>query len=328
MSSKSKSSPSGWMARVRTWTRRLSPIRAVQVTGPTSPSGLRPAAVWNRLMASRPQRAVISTEPAEWTELSISWTGESLTVELTSPHNADVAGLGRHADPGELARVVGTALQSPNSESITGLGTKLARALPTDVVEALEAIPDDRIIMLRLAPDIASVPWELTTIGGKSLSLRPVCRAPVRSTATARGAPTLGDHLRVLLIGDTTDGDGSMLPPLPGAREEVEVLAQLYAATDADVRLLVGNKQATFDSVVTEISDSWFDVIHFAGHGYLEDKAYLVLAGGDKLYSSDLRALLRPRLPALVFLDTRYTSFGARRRLAPQRTRRGSAAPR
>src|SRR5438045_9539830 len=49
--------------------------------------------------------------------------------------------------------------------------------------------------------------------------------------------------------------------------------------------------------------------MHFAGHAWFDDEAYLVLANEVKLHASEFRSLLSSTPPAILFLNTHYTLF-------------------
>lgn len=254
------------------------------------------------------QRSVIDLAVPGQAELQISWAGGRLTAELSGPGDDAISGTGRRADLGEIARAVGAALHLAEPDGINGLGVKLAGVLPPGVVEAVEQLPDEQVITLHVGADLASIPWELLGLAGRSLACRPICRASARTTSMARGAPTIGGERRVLLIGDTGGPLAPELPPLPGARREIEQIAALYDGGSNVVTVLLGG-DATYDAIVRELGAHWYDVVHFAGHGYFEHEAFLSLAGGERLFASDLRAMLRPKPPAIVFLNSHFTSL-------------------
>jgi hypothetical protein len=150
----------------------------------------------------------------------------------------------------------------------------------------------------------------MTVIGDQFLSLRnPTLRSPVGISSSTRGYPTVHMPPSVLLIGDPDQE--AALPRLPGAEAEVREIAALYGEIP-DIRcdLLTGSK-ATFDATATALASGKYDVVHFAGHAWFEEdlEAFLLLSHGVKLRSGELRSLLSPRPPAILFLNSHVTAF-------------------
>jgi CHAT domain-containing protein len=104
---------------------------------------------------------------------------------------------------------------------------------------------------------------------------------------------------RALLVGDPTG-------ELPGARREIQRLAQLYQAPT----ILMGHV-ATVDSVTSMLGGPVdYDVVHFAGHAWYDTQdVYLTLAGGSHLTDDLIRAGLSHRPPCVLFLNSHYTAF-------------------
>jgi CHAT domain len=186
----------------------------------------------------------------------------------------------------------------------------LAKCLPDSVLRMLKETPADHIITLQLSADLELLPWEWLIIDGAFLILRhPVVRAPAGVSDTARGYPIIREPARVLLIGDPNRNDGRGLS-LPSALAEVEDIAHAYSQqAGVACRSLLG-ADASFDNVAAEFASGSYDVVHFAGHAWCDDReSFVFLSQQVQLRASELRSLLSPRPPAILFLNSHYTMF-------------------
>jgi len=103
----------------------------------------------------------------------------------------------------------------------------------------------------------------------------------------------------VLVIGDPHAN-------LPGAAAEADAVAKL---SGKNVSLLKG-REATFAKLVDLLETRRFDVLHFAGHAWVEDgQAYLHLAESAGIGARELRSFISRNPPAVVFLNSHYTAF-------------------
>jgi len=121
----------------------------------------------------------------------------------------------------------------------------------------------------------------------------------VRILASSRTArPRRTRHAgRALVIGDPATSLAASFPPLPGAREESQQIAELYA----DVSLLIGG-DATRERVVAELPAA--DIVHYAGHA-VGDKSdpstsRLVLAAEDESSSFTAAEIVQLQINARV----------------------------
>jgi hypothetical protein len=96
---------------------------------------------------------------------------------------------------------------------------------------------------------------------------------------------------------------------LPGTRREANEVAKLLRRIPgARVCPLLG-AAATYDNVMREIRTGNYDVIHFAGHAWFDEReSYLALHDG-RVWVSELGSLLQRRPPALMMINSHYTSF-------------------
>lgn len=267
---------------------------AARVVPPVTP--IEPVAV-------APQQARAPGLPS--TVMSVRLRGQTLEASVSSGGTA-VQGSGTPPDWVLLTRLMPHALA--DEAQARRLGLELAKLLPENVALALQDVPEDHAITLRLSPELELLPWEMTQVDGRFLVLRnPVVRAPVVSE-TARGYPLMRQPVRVLLIGDPNQEDGFALP---GALEEVQQIADVYRRHPALACDSLIGPQATFDGVATALSSGNYDVVHFAGHAWFDEDSepYLLLSGVARLRSSELRSLISPRPPALLVLNSHYTIF-------------------
>jgi CHAT domain-containing protein len=180
--------------------------------------------------------------------------------------------------------------------------------LPDVVLRALKEVPAKHVITLQLSADLDLLPWEWLIVEGDFLALRhPIVRAPAGVSDMARGYPIVRQPARVLLIGDPNQSDGM---PLPGALTEVKEIGAAYAKHPGVIcRLLLG-ADASFDNVAGEFASGGYDVVHFAGHAWCDDReSFIFLSQEVQLRASELRSLLSPRPPAILFLNSHYTIF-------------------
>lgn len=241
------------------------------------------------------------------TILSIRLEDHALQVSVSGSGKA-AQGAGPEPDWVALRKLIHTALRGRPMAMV--LGRELARYMPDAVLDVLAALPADLTVTLNLSPQVELLPWEMTIVGDRFLSLRnPTLRLPIGISSSTRGYPTVHVPPGVLLIGDPSQ-DGA-LPTLPGAQAEVEEIAALYRETP-DIRcdLMIG-PQATFDAVATALASGDYDVVHFAGHAWFAEdlEPFLLLSHGVKLRSGELRSLLSPRPPAILFLNSHVTAF-------------------
>ena len=239
--------------------------------------------------------------------LSIGLSGRALQVTI-SGNGAAVQESGPEPNWAYLAKLMPTALRTQAMAKV--LGNELGTYLPKSVVTALAAVAAEQTITLNLSAEVELLPWEMAIVGDQFLSLRnPTLRAPVGVSNTARGYPTVRVPPRVLLIGDT--GEEDSFARLPGAAAEVREILALYRATPNTVCDLLIGSQASFDAVATALSSGTYDVVHFAGHAWFEEdlEPFLLLSKGMKLRSGELRSLLSPGPPAILFLNSHVTAF-------------------
>jgi hypothetical protein len=257
-------------------------------------------------LATKSVRAAPPAVPTtETTVLSIHLRGQSLAARVTSRGNV-VQGSGTPPVRTLLSKLVRDALRLRSKARI--YGQMLAECLPEVVRHALQETPLDHLITLQLSPDLELFPWEWLIIDDDFLILRQaVVRVPTGVSDTARGYPIVRQPTRVLLIGNPNQNDGLHLP---GAEAEAKDIAAAYRKhPEAMCKLLLG-PDASFDNVAGELTTGGYDVVHFAGHAWRDDEeSFIYLSQEVQLRASELRSLLSPLPPAILFLNSHYTIF-------------------
>jgi hypothetical protein len=245
--------------------------------------------------------ATSSWKSSRGVELSLRVEEGRLTAALTFGWGSVQAGRGPLPDPLKLSRLQNSVLSS--FDAVLPVATALSESVAPSVLEKLsEEAPPGEPIFLVAQPEVEALPWEWLLVGDEHLMLRnPVVRIP---PSISEGYAVIGTPPRFLLIGDPTNDSA---PALPGAREEVQLIAEL-CRTEGEVVTLVG-EDATIAAVIEWLRRGELDVIHFAGHAWFDAaEHYLQLADGQ-LRATELRSLLSAQPPALVFLNSHYTAF-------------------
>ena len=224
----------------------------------------------------------------------------------------------------ELQESLGTAASS-GRRGVTKVGDLLARVLPAPLISEIAALSRDRPVVLSLSPESEPLPWEWMLIEGTPLAERnPVVRAPVGVSDWSRGRAYVAEPLQALVIGDPGSGHKGFkgLEPyqfisdsvkdvisLPGSgREAKDIAALLQCIAGASVRLLLG-ADATYNTVMREVQTGDYDVIHFAGHAWFDERESYISLHDGRVWVSELGSLLHRRPPALMMINSHYTAF-------------------
>jgi hypothetical protein len=249
--------------------------------------------------------------PIESVVLGVEARGERLDLELRAIPPATGRWLGSTRLPvwEELLPALEAIFTMGTFElaAISRVGALLAQGFPRDLEEELDDLPDHVCVELELSREAAALPWEWLIVEGTPLCLRhPVVRRPIGISEAARGYPFVGRPLRALLVGDPNEG----YQALPGAREEVVEIGRILheASTGSVVTTLLGADAQT-RAVVREIETGDYDVVHFAGHAWYDERqSYLWLSDGA-VWASELASILNRRPPALLGLNSHYTAY-------------------
>jgi hypothetical protein len=281
---------------------------------PTTPPRLRPVTE-----APPAEFKVPAVLPTTYLSFSTEWVSEArrprLVAQIILPgHRQGVRDVGTFPDIWTLARDLREAAQ-PFSASEADNGTRqaarrvataLAHSLPDSILQILSRVPATDLITLNLSEEVETIPWEWLLVEDTHLFLRnPVVRAPVGISDAARGYPQVRTPLGVLLLGDPTSD-------LPGALEEATKIAELYQShPDVDCKTLIG-PDATSRAVFRAWEAGVYDVVHFAGHAWVDDQdSYLAFHDGTRLRASELRSFLSPHPPSILILNSHFTAFVA-----------------
>ena len=168
-----------------------------------------------------------------------------------------------------------------------------------DIIEThLAKQPDTHVVVIHDRGS-SHIPWEVLHFGDHCPAIEagmsrkfvtPANRAGGRSNLPSRSL------IKMLVIANPTED-------LPAAEQEGEMLRELFARNNGDVKMLC-RKDATEANVLAEIGSSEYDIVHFAGHAefvgdHPQDSGLLCADG--RLTSADFNtAVLAPQL---VFLN-------------------------
>lgn len=243
--------------------------------------------------------------------LTLTAAGSRVDANLVEAGGATLArGTGHAIRWPDLAPIIGAIHGNASRVPVGPIGARLAGLLPDAVLDALsglDAADAAAEVRLTIDPGLDALPWELTTVGGEPLGLRvPLVRGSAGITDAARGLPHVTARPRALLIGDPLSPN---VQPLPGARHEVERIAELLEARDFPFTALYG-ADATAEAVLDALNGESCDIVHFAGHAWYDAlEVYLELADGAHLTAADLRPAFGKHSPAFVFFNSHYTAF-------------------
>jgi CHAT domain-containing protein len=194
---------------------------------------------------------------------------------------------------------------NPQAEEIQKNQGKLLfnEIIPEDIQKVIFS-NKNRAIVLALDSYAATVPWELMYVehpvypGFLGLNF-PVGRQLIVDTSVTKwlAKRKIGRKLDFLLIGDPTGN-------LSGAAAEVEELSELLRSQpDIQVTTRIGPEENDAIKILGEIGSGKYDIIHYAGHAYFDDRNPLesawIFKEGGRVRARDLIRL--SSLPALIF---------------------------
>jgi hypothetical protein len=246
--------------------------------------------------------------------VSLYLTYDGLQVFSSLSHGADrTFGSARPApDWHDLRNTVQQTISRWDGKStgLDPLGTLLTQMIDASVIEYLKELPGDTVVNLSIGPALQDLPWEWVRIPGSAgrqfLNQRnPVARRLVNAWES-QGCPGFSSPLRILLVADTT-----LMQPLPGAREEANRIEAMIkdSGRNTQITVLLG-AEATYENLAEKVRSQRYDIIHFAGHAWFDAQtSYLFLANEEVLRALELGDLYRSHPPAMLFLNSHYTSF-------------------
>ncbi|MDQ6622904.1 MAG: CHAT domain-containing protein, partial [Verrucomicrobiota bacterium] len=208
--------------------------------------------------------------------------------------------------------------QLPGADSFAAeldRGNLLGRLLlPADMRDLLarENVP----VVLALDATTARIHWEMVAFEAANgrVEFRPekflgtslgVTRQLRTNFAQLPEPPMItGRALRVLVVADPAED-----APLPGAQEEGEAVAAIFEefgrqpARPVEVVRLLGPGQATRVAVLDQLVNHRFDLLHFSGHCFYDDKipsnSGWIFTGGKVLNADELSRI--DRVPRFIF---------------------------
>ena len=201
--------------------------------------------------------------------------------------------------------------------------------LPGDLRDAVMKPPTP--IVVSLDRSTARIHWEMLALrtaaggaefdGGNHLGTACGLTRQLRSTFAPLPEPPLlsGRTLRVLVVADPAED-----APLPGAQEEGEAVVQIFerfrevSGVEVEVVALLGPRVATRVAVLEHLINHRFDLLHFAGHCFFNEKdssaSGWVFTGGHVLSANELNRV--DRIPRFVFSNACESGVTPERRSA------------
>jgi pimeloyl-ACP methyl ester carboxylesterase len=240
-------------------------------------------------------RQEVAADAALHFQISLLGSGRKAAV-MSVPHTVDPAAL--DALLKDFDNVAGTNQQWNEID----FGKRFAELmLPPPVRDMLTAWPERHLVLVHDAA-ASRIPWETLTIGdwtpglGAGLSRRYLADdLPIATWLEQRRAEP---SLKLLLIVDPTEN-------LEGARQEGDRLLKLAATTEGLEVTELRGPRATKQAVLTSLRSGKFDIVHYAGHAFFDDKnrarSGLLLSGEEVLSGADLAGA--SNLPFLVFFN-------------------------
>ena len=194
---------------------------------------------------------------------------------------------------------------------ISRVGAFLERSLPIQLQRELRRFPRRHLIEIACTAGVTRIPWEWLLVNRQPLALsQAVIRRPVEITHQARGRRVVNRPLRALVIGDAGGADCRGDARLHFADLEakaIEILLRTQSRATKVTRL--SRQAATHERLLTELDAGDYDVIHFGGHAWFDDREAYFYLWDRIMLGSELAPLLNRRPPALMVLDTHYTAF-------------------
>lgn len=262
---------------------------------------------------TRPERGPLTT-------LVIESNGSRLSLELVRRRPGHDAERWIGGAPHPDTRRLGAWLRAADGaqgrgrspiDDIHRVGRELAALLPASMRRALDRMPKRTLIELACSSASTRIPWEWMLVSHQPVGLsHAIVRRPVDITHESRGRRDVNRPLRALVFGDagTANSLGDM--PLAYADLEATVIQRLFrASAPRTVVTRLSRETATHERVVTELDSGDYDVIHFGGHAWFDDREAYFYLWDRIMLGSELAPLLSRRPPALMVLNTHFTAF-------------------
>ncbi|HMF58147.1 MAG TPA: CHAT domain-containing protein, partial [Pyrinomonadaceae bacterium] len=180
-------------------------------------------------------------------------------------------------------------------------------------------IDNDTPLTLVLDRSTASFPWEMACFGGINgnvffgPSLQLARQFRTRLSSSPGIAPPLNRRLRVLVIADPApEPEYQLAGARLEGREVVKVFQRFKRESGLDIEIVdhIGADECDPVELLGLILNEEFDVIHFAGHGYFDEKDPN-LGGwvfGKDCFLTPMEIFKARRVPRLVFANACYSA--------------------
>ena len=259
-----------------------------------------------------------------YTTLAIESDGTRLMIELVKHRpggetERQWTGGAVHPDMRRLGAWLRAGAQAGGRETspmpdARHVGAALAGLMPASLIERLRRVPRREPLEIACSSASTRIPWEWALVGRGPLCLNyPVVRRPVDITHAARGRRAVKRPPRALVLGDAGTGDGrgdAFGRPLDYAEIEARTIeALLVGHSPPFVVTRLPREEATHERVLTEVEQGDYDVIHFGGHAWFDDREAYFYLWDRIMLGAELVPLLSRRPPALMMLNTHYTAF-------------------
>ncbi|MGQ0647620.1 MAG: SIR2 family protein [Gemmatimonadaceae bacterium] len=263
-----------------------------------------------------PTRSLVVSIRARGPRLDVGWshTHSSVASVSDTPLEQRAFDTIRPLDWPRLSTSLSTAVDSffQTESAVRDVGNELVGALPSALVDALST-PQLDLVTLDLDAASAALPWEWATIGNRALMHRvATCRTMAEVSDSARGRPFVRTPLRALVIGDTQPiiAETGKRLVLPGAHEEATTIAELLQSAQPGTTVVtLTGRQAHYSRLMRELHDHEFDMVHFAGHAWVEDGSAYMALHDHIVFASELAMLFNRRPPAMLFMNSHHTGF-------------------
>lgn len=146
-------------------------------------------------------------------------------------------------------------------QNLKGCGRATFRHVLPQLIQ--NELSNDPGKVLQINTNDPDTPWELLHDGNEFLCLKiPVAREIQESAIYAEISPKT-QQFKALIIGDPNNN-------LPSARDEAYFIEKLLKKVNINVQVLLGQDDVTLENISLKLSNTEYDIIHFAGHGYFD----------------------------------------------------------
>ncbi len=193
-------------------------------------------------------------------------------------------------------------------------------------LELKQRVRERHNLVLILDKDAARYPWELlndqATDDARPFAITAGLLRKLQTNVYRMGVPTR--VARALIIGNPHQ---TLMPDLPGAKEEAEAARELLLGYNYEVRLLTGSR-STSSEIIKTLYESSYRILHLAGHGvykmplskllrtddlknqaFSDDASVTGMIIGDGVFLTVAEIAQMPYVPELVFINCCYLGY-------------------